>query len=84
MYLWMRFASILWPARDLKTSLSKGLVEQLAYDPFAISSFLFGMSLMEGRTRHEAYDEVSTIQLHNCMLHAIANDKFCFFCSRYR
>jgi len=58
-YLWIRVAGIMWPRTDIKSSLCKALTEQVAYDPFAISSFLFCMTLMEGRTQQEAKQEVS-------------------------
>ncbi|XP_059614256.1 uncharacterized protein LOC132260262 [Phlebotomus argentipes] len=58
LYVWMRFANKTWPRRNLGTSLTKALVEQVTYDPLMITTFLFVMSLMEGKTTHEARLEV--------------------------
>lgn len=58
-YAWMRLASIMWPRTDIKSSMCKALTEQVAYDPFAISTFLFTMSLMEGKSTAEARHEVN-------------------------
>lgn len=57
-YGWMRLASIMWPRTDIKSSMCKALTEQVAYDPMAISTFLFTMSLMEGKTYDDAKREV--------------------------
>lgn len=58
-YAWMRLASIMWPRTDIKSSFCKAITEQAGYDPMAISTFLFTMSLMEGKTYEEAKHEVS-------------------------
>ncbi|XP_037947500.1 mpv17-like protein [Teleopsis dalmanni] len=58
-YVWIRLASVMWPRTDIKSSLCKAITEQAAYDPFAISSFLFCTTLMEDRTYKEAKQEVS-------------------------
>lgn len=58
-YCWMRLASIMWPSRSIKASICKALTEQVAYDPMAISTFLFTMSLMEGKSVEESRREVS-------------------------
>ena len=57
----MRLASVMWPRTDIKSSMCKAITEQWAYDPMAISTFLFTMSLMEGKSYDEAKREVSTI-----------------------
>ncbi|XP_073824036.1 pasang lhamu isoform X1 [Musca autumnalis] len=59
-YAWMRLASIMWPRTDIKSSFCKAVTEQAGYDPMAISTFLFTMSLMEGKTIKEAKHEVAT------------------------
>ncbi|XP_065354440.1 protein Mpv17 [Calliphora vicina] len=59
-YAWMRLASIMWPRTDIRSSMCKAITEQVAYDPMAISTFLFTMSLMEGKTVEEARREVSS------------------------
>uniref|UniRef100_A0A1B0DNN7 Uncharacterized protein n=1 Tax=Phlebotomus papatasi TaxID=29031 RepID=A0A1B0DNN7_PHLPP len=58
LYIWMRFANTMWPRRDLKSSLCKALTEQVSYDPLLITTFLFGMSLLEGKSAREARREV--------------------------
>lgn len=59
-YCWMRLASVMWPRTDIKSSICKAVTEQWAYDPMAISTFLFTMSLMEGKSYEEAKREVKT------------------------
>ncbi|GAB0093225.1 SYM1 [Sergentomyia squamirostris] len=58
LYMWIRFANVMWPGRDLKSSVSKALTEQISYDPLLITTFLFGMSLLEGKTISQAKLEV--------------------------
>lgn len=62
-YVWIRLAGVMWPRTDIKSSLCKAITEQTAYDPMAISSFLFFMTLMEGNTYAEARREVKTLEL---------------------
>lgn len=59
MYVWIRIATAIWPRSDFRSSVSKAITEQFTYDPASICTFLFVMSLLEGRTRHEAKQEVS-------------------------
>jgi hypothetical protein len=35
------------------------ITEQVAFDPFSITLFLYSMSLFEGKSQKEAKDEVS-------------------------
>lgn len=58
MFLWMRFASIMFPTRQFKHSLAKALTEQVTYDPAAICTFLFCMTLLEGKSVAAARHEV--------------------------
>lgn len=60
MYVWIRIATAIWPRSDFRSSVSKAITEQFTYDPAAICTFLFVMSLLEGKTRDEAKHEVST------------------------
>lgn len=62
-YVWIRLASVMWPRTDIKSSLCKAITEQTAYDPMAISSFLFFMTLMEGNSYAEAKREVKYIPI---------------------
>lgn len=59
MFIWMRLANRLFPKKNLPTSIKKALMEQIVYDPWAISAFLFVMTVMEGKTTEEAKTEVS-------------------------
>lgn len=59
MYVWIRIANAIWPRSDFRSSVSKAITEQFTYDPAAICTFLFVMSLLEGKTRSEAKHEVS-------------------------
>lgn len=58
MFLWLRFVSTMYPGQKLSSSVGKAMCEQLAYDPMNISFFLFTMTLLEGKTRKEAVQEV--------------------------
>uniref|UniRef100_A0A1A9W7W4 Mpv17-like protein n=1 Tax=Glossina brevipalpis TaxID=37001 RepID=A0A1A9W7W4_9MUSC len=50
----------MWPRADIKSALCKAYTEQVAYDPFAITGFLFTMTLTEkGKTLEDAQREVS-------------------------
>lgn len=60
MYVWIRIATAIWPRSDFRSSVSKAITEQFTYDPASICTFLFVMSLLEGKTRDEAKQEVST------------------------
>lgn len=63
MYVWIRIANRLWPRTDFKSSISKALTELICYDTWAIAAFLFGMSLLEGRTLNEANAEVCPVNV---------------------
>lgn len=58
MYLWVRFANTMYPSRSLASSFSKGLCEQLVYDPISIVLFMYVMTVAEGRTTKDARNEV--------------------------
>ncbi|XP_014283171.1 uncharacterized protein [Halyomorpha halys] len=57
--LWMSIARYLWPQNTLTAAVSKALIEQVSYTPFAMISFFFGMSLLEGKNVEQAKKEVS-------------------------
>lgn len=66
MYVWIRCAQALWPRTDFRSSISKAITEQITFDPAAICTFLFVMSLLEGKSTAEAKHEVCYINLmHN-------------------
>lgn len=56
----MRLATIMFPQPGLKSAICKAAIEQISYTPFAMSSFYFGMSLLEGRSAAESFEEVTT------------------------
>nr|CAH7750328.1 unnamed protein product [Callosobruchus chinensis] len=58
LYGWIRISTLMWPTTNLKTSITKAIVEQLTYGPAALICFFFGMSLLEGKSIAEAKKEV--------------------------
>uniref|UniRef100_A0A1W7R4V8 Putative conserved plasma membrane protein n=1 Tax=Aedes albopictus TaxID=7160 RepID=A0A1W7R4V8_AEDAL len=58
LYGWIKLSSHMWPTMTLKAGLTKAVVEQFTYGPFAGTSFFFGMSLLEQKTVDEAIGEV--------------------------
>ncbi|XP_053685973.1 mpv17-like protein isoform X1 [Sabethes cyaneus] len=60
LYGWVKISSQMWPTMNLKTGITKAIVEQFSYGPFAGTSFFFGMSLLEQKTIGEAVQEVKT------------------------
>lgn len=60
MFLWMRFTASILPGRSFKSSILRAIMEQFTYDPAAICSFLYLMTLFEGKSREDAKQEVST------------------------
>lgn len=60
MYVWIRYANTIWPRTDFRSSVSKAITEQFTIDPTLICTFLFVMTLLEGKTHEEAKHEVST------------------------
>lgn len=49
----------MWPRSDIRSSLAKAFTEQIVYDPFAITIFLYTMTIAEGRSKAEARQEVA-------------------------
>lgn len=60
LYCWIRISSKIWPKTSLKTAIYKALLEQASYTPLAVTSFYFGMSILENKTVDEAVNEVKT------------------------
>lgn len=58
MFFWMRFAATIWPGRSFKSSISKAITEQFSIDPALICTFLYLMTLFEGKSREDAKHEV--------------------------
>lgn len=60
LYAWVRISTIMWPRTSLKTGLLKAFVEQISYTPAAMVCFYYFMSLLEGKSTHDAANEVAT------------------------
>ncbi|XP_014487765.1 PREDICTED: mpv17-like protein [Dinoponera quadriceps] len=58
LYCWLRCASFLWPKSNLKSAITKALIEQVTYSPVAMCSFFFGMNLLELKPVSECIEEV--------------------------
>ncbi|RLU23248.1 hypothetical protein DMN91_003451, partial [Ooceraea biroi] len=58
LYCWLRCASYLWPKADLKSAVTKALVEQVTYSPVAMCSFFFCMSFLELKPISECIEEI--------------------------
>lgn len=59
LYAWVRFSGRVWPQRDLRTAMTKALVEQVTYGPFASATFFFAMTYLETRNTALARKEVA-------------------------
>lgn len=59
LYVWVRFAGRMWPKHDLRTAMTKAMVEQITYGPFASASFFFGMTWLETKRFDLARQEVA-------------------------
>ncbi|XP_012176482.1 mpv17-like protein isoform X4 [Bombus affinis] len=58
LYCWMRCSSYFWPKSDLKSAITKALIEQVTYSPTAMCCFFFGMNLLEMKPVAECIEEV--------------------------
>uniref|UniRef100_A0A1B6KRL9 Mpv17-like protein n=1 Tax=Graphocephala atropunctata TaxID=36148 RepID=A0A1B6KRL9_9HEMI len=58
LHCWIKIANTIWPQSTLKSAVTKAIVEQFTYTPFAMLSFYFGMTLLEGKTIEEGKAEV--------------------------
>ncbi|KAF6203685.1 hypothetical protein GE061_002018 [Apolygus lucorum] len=56
--VWMTIARAIWPQNNLRSAITKALVEQVTYTPFAMTSFYFGMTLLEMKGVEAAKKEV--------------------------
>ncbi|XP_065200818.1 PXMP2/4 family protein 4-like isoform X2 [Planococcus citri] len=70
--VWLRLANKLWPKNDFKSAVTKAVVEQVSYTPFAMVSFYTGMSLLEGKTLEGAKEEVQAKFLPTYKVGALA------------
>ncbi|XP_012241995.1 mpv17-like protein [Bombus impatiens] len=58
LYCWMRCSSYFWPKSDLKSAITKALIEQVTYGPTAMCCFFFGMNLLEMKPVAECIEEI--------------------------
>lgn len=58
LYGWVKLTSHIWPVTNLRTALTKTLVEQVSYGPAATASFFFIISLLDHKTVEESKQEV--------------------------
>ncbi|XP_012350589.1 mpv17-like protein [Apis laboriosa] len=58
LYCWLRCSSYFWPKSDLKSAITKALVEQVTYTPTAMCCFFFGINLLEMKPITECIEEV--------------------------
>lgn len=58
LYGWVKLSSNMWPQMNLRTGMTKAVVEQFSYGPAAGVSFFTLMTLMEGRGFSEVCTEV--------------------------
>ncbi|XP_044731502.1 PXMP2/4 family protein 4-like [Chrysoperla carnea] len=89
LYSWIRIAGIAWPKSDFKTAVTKAIVEQFSYTPFAMVSFFFGISILEMKSFREACEEVRvkffpTYQIGAAVWPFVATFNFCVIPERNR
>lgn len=58
LYCWLRCSSYFWPKSDIKSAITKALVEQVSYGPAAMCCFFFGINLLELKPVAECVEEV--------------------------
>lgn len=58
LYCWLKCASHFWPKTNLRSAITKALVEQVTYSPAAMCCFFFGMNLLEMKPVTECAEEV--------------------------
>ena len=58
LYAWVRISSRIWPKTNFRTALTKAVVEQTTYGPFAIVSFFSIMTYAETKSIALAKEEV--------------------------
>ncbi|XP_046680973.1 protein sym1-like [Homalodisca vitripennis] len=76
LHTWYTIANRIWPHINLKSVLAKVVAEQLTFSPFAMSCFLIGMTLLEGKAIQDAKNEleakfISTYKTGVCVWPAI-------------
>lgn len=89
LYGWVRLTSAMWPQTNLKSGLTKAIVEQFSYGPAASVTFFYGMSLLEFKTHKEACHEVrekfsATWKVGVCVWPIVQTINFSFIPERNR
>ncbi|XP_063706801.1 mpv17-like protein [Culicoides brevitarsis] len=89
LYGWIRLTSEMFPLMNLKTGLTKAVIEQFTYGPAASVTFFYGMSLMEFKTHKEAVMEVKqkfpeTWKVGVCVWPVVQTINFSFIAEKNR
>ncbi|CAH0556166.1 unnamed protein product [Brassicogethes aeneus] len=89
LYGWIRLSTLIWPKTDLKTAVTKAVVEQMTYGPAALACFFFGMSLLEGKSINESCESVKakflpSYQVAICVWPFLQTINFCYVPERNR
>ncbi|KAK0179201.1 hypothetical protein PV327_008014 [Microctonus hyperodae] len=89
LYAWLKIASYIWPKINLRSAMTKALVEQVTYGPAAICCFFFGINLMEFKPIDECIEEVKskffpTYKLGVCVWPILQTINFVFIPERNR
>lgn len=89
LYGWVKLTTAMWPHMNLKSGLTKAVVEQFSYGPAAGVSFFTIMSLLEGKTFKGACQEVhdkfpSTYKVGVCFWPFVQIINFTFIKERNR
>lgn len=58
LYCWLKCSTLIWPKSDLKSAITKALVEQVTYGPAAMCCFFFGINLLEFKSISECTEQV--------------------------
>ncbi|CAH1154083.1 unnamed protein product [Phaedon cochleariae] len=89
LYAWIRVSTMIWPGANLRTAITKAVVEQFTYGPAALVCFFFGMSLLEGKGINEAKQEVAakvfpTWKVGVCVWPILQTINFCYIAEKNR
>lgn len=79
----------MFPHMNLKSGITKAIIEQFSYGPLASVTFFYGMSLMEFKTHKEAVQEVKekfpeTWEVAVCVWPVVQTINFTFISEKNR
>ncbi|XP_032523493.2 mpv17-like protein 2 [Danaus plexippus] len=57
-YAWMKYTSRFFRRKNLRTAVTRAIIEQISYSPVAMAYFFFGMSLLEKKPIKTCANEV--------------------------